>query len=909
MTSWEKAALYAQLPFKQLFEESRYGSGDRSYHPEAPPPTRPKAERRPIRTDSPLCNVCRSALEYYAYVVGACKAWRTSAEDLDLSEVVSHHRELYSLFDEAFSYSCHLCIFLASYMRSPENEAGMWRHVARDAQVEMSLNVDFTSYRTRNFGRLHFSTTSPKRDRSDENYRNFLRLEIWPTKDTDANSDVSWATPENDGVPLSRSSSADVSGGDNERHLPLPYSSDIDSEENMSAVREEHSPVYERHIYSDDFVSAFPKGDSTGCDLSQTLAKEWLGNCEKNEDGQHVDCNTSEGTWLPTRLLDVRHASETSVLRLVSSSDISDAFSEEEKRYITLSHCWGEWGSKEMPVLKYANHRHRHEKGISIERIPQTFRDAITVAQWFQGKIPTQKQSSVYSHVHVVRWLWIDSLCIIQDSDADWQREALLMDRVYKKGFLNISADWNADSRDGLFNPRSPMRVQPLKVELPEIGESIHLVVDERDMFDWVNTAPLSQRAWVFQERHLARWNLHFTEQEMFFECCYRAPYFASETFPNGAPRFFEQSNAPLYHAATTTLRSTIDIYELWRDLCEMYSEKKLSNPTDKSVAISGLAKEFQKLVPDDVYFSGMWWSTFPLCLGWKSQSHPIQENLLEAPSWSWTSIDGEVKFNTRIMPQSSNSPPSISGCSESELSGSKRSIVNRHQHYRFVIKIESVPLSSELLDGKQTNELIISGFLRKITLIISGTPRMLRYWNKKKLIQSMDDKKTDLFLHDGDQKYEHEDAEVELDLDTGEIPDTVNGYILFIGAYHGERFTSQRVEVDGLLLEKQDNKPNTFRRKGYISVEGSAAIALRYKVKSDVSNQQEVWKSFVDALKPQPEEDYGDDMNADEGEGGSEYSNPIPRKRRGEGALYDHCWEFDDSQLDQLTPQTIKLV
>ena len=69
-----KGCRLAQLPIKQLFEESRYRSNDWSYHPDVPPPTRSKAERRPIRTDSPLCDVCRSALEYFAYVVGACKA-------------------------------------------------------------------------------------------------------------------------------------------------------------------------------------------------------------------------------------------------------------------------------------------------------------------------------------------------------------------------------------------------------------------------------------------------------------------------------------------------------------------------------------------------------------------------------------------------------------------------------------------------------------------------------------------------------------------------------------------------------------------------------------------------------------------------------------------------------------------
>ena len=423
------------------------------------------------------------------------------------------------------------------------------------------------------------------------------------------------------------------------------------------------------------------------------------------------------------------------------------------------------------------------------------------------------------------------------------------MDRVYKHGYLNISADWNTDARDGLFNPRSPMRVQPLKIELPEIGQTIQLIVDGRDMFDWVNTAPLSQRAWVFQERHLARRILHFTEREMFWECCSKAPYFASETFPSGAPRFYNERNMLLKDSIITPMRSTTEIHRLWGDLCEMYSEKKLSKPTDKLVAISGLAKEFQKLLPNDIYFSGMWWSTFPLCLCWESRGRPIQEDLLEAPSWSWASIDGEIKVNTRLFPQSSSSPPTTSEHSDSEWSGSEPSDLERHQFYRGVINILSTPLSGELLDGKQTSELVIPGFLRRITLVISGTLTMLKYWNKKKSIPWMSEKKTDLFLHDGNEQYEHEAADVKSNLDTGEICETVDGYILFMSAYHEEK----RANTDGLLLEQRSTEPNTFRRKGNISVSGYAAIALRYKVEPDISNRQEVWKSFKDALIAQP--------------------------------------------------------
>ena len=348
-----------------------------------------------------------------------------------------------------------------------------------------------------------------------------------------------------------------------------------------------------------------------------------------------------------------------------------------------------------------------------------------------------------------------------------------------------------------------------------------------------------------------------------------------------------------------------MEIHRLWGDLCEMYSEKKLSKSTDKLVAISGLAKEFQKLLPDDIYFSGMWWSTFPLCLRWKSRGRPIQEDLLEVPSWSLASIDGEVKLNTRVFPQSSSSPPSIFENSDSEWSGSEPSNLERHQCYRRVINIQSGPLSGELLDGRQTSELVVSGFLRRITLVTSGTLKMLKYWNKNKFVPTMNEKTTNLFLHDGNQQYEHEAAHVESNLDTGEICETVDGYILFIGAFHGEK----QAETDGLLLEKRGTEPNTFRRKGTISVLGYTAIALRYKVKPDVSNKQEVWKSFKDALRPQSDEWEWDHGLADEMDGPSQQNNPSVRKRRGEGPLYDHCWDFDDSQLEQLTPQTIKLV
>lgn len=122
----------------------------------------------------------------------------------------------------------------------------------------------------------------------------------------------------------------------------------------------------------------------TGSFDSRNMAVNWLSRCQKNQDGKHNACNESDDTWLPTRLIDVRHALRYNRVRLVTPSKIEDAF-ETDRSYITLSHCWGAWGSKEIPVLSTKNEDERHHIGIELEELPKTFCHAIYVAAWFQG--------------------------------------------------------------------------------------------------------------------------------------------------------------------------------------------------------------------------------------------------------------------------------------------------------------------------------------------------------------------------------------------------------------------------------------------------------------------------------------------------------------------------------------------
>ena len=105
------------------------------------------------------------------------------------------------------------------------------------------------------------------------------------------------------------------------------------------------------------------------------------------------------------------------------------------KPYLTLSHCWGKIAflrlqKDNLDILT---------NSFPISSLPQTFQDAIT----FTRKIGIQ-------------FLWIDSLCILQDSFRDWEQESTLMAKIYGNSSLNLAATAAIDSSKDLFSERNP---------------------------------------------------------------------------------------------------------------------------------------------------------------------------------------------------------------------------------------------------------------------------------------------------------------------------------------------------------------------------------------------------------------------------------------------------------------------
>jgi hypothetical protein len=317
--------------------------------------------------------------------------------------------------------------------------------------------------------------------------------------------------------------------------------------------------------------------------------------------------------------------------------------------YATMSHCWG---PKEFPPLMTTRENfEQHKEGLSLVDLPASFHDAM-----------------ILTRLLGLRYLWIDSLCIIQDSLADWAEQSILMASIYGQGHINISAAAARNSHEGILKPRpTPQPIcripyqskymvskgeiflrAPLKNYLP--GNEFNHTFNAKEN---VYIDPLFTRAWVLQERMLSPRNIHFGAGELLWECQTLTAYESRTTStPEGPDADLKRMLAPkeTNKEMSNGFGATRDIHTRWLEVVSAYSRLNLSYETDKFAAISGLAREFQRQT-DDQYLAGLWKSDLHRSLLWRPagvDNVSMQSNLLRrqpkqwrAPSWSWASWDG----------------------------------------------------------------------------------------------------------------------------------------------------------------------------------------------------------------------------------------------------------------------------
>lgn len=385
---------------------------------------------------------------------------------------------------------------------------------------------------------------------------------------------------------------------------------------------------------------------NTKHDTSFETIQRWIEDCCSN----HKTCREMQQSgWKPKRLIDIVDY-EDGYVRMISSSTLPE--SAHADRYVALSHCWGR-----KPFLILERHNEMEfGSGIAVSSLAPNFQDAIYT-----------------THQLGFRYIWIDSLCIVQNCHDDWGEHAPLMNKVYRNAVLTLAAAASPDAYGGFFRDRNPALVKPCPFKLrKEDGALVECSLIKADFWELdVRQAPLSKRAWVVQERLLASRSLYFGQSQIYWEC---QELHACEVFPGGTPMEFlsdieypDAVDAASVKAFRKTMSwladSTVDKthadaeldnsrcyqspYQVWDEVLSLYVECGLTKSEDKLVAISGIVKDFAEYLGDE-YLAGLWRKRFIAGLLWHVEADRLMQSFVpatrpdkyRAPTWSWASVD-----------------------------------------------------------------------------------------------------------------------------------------------------------------------------------------------------------------------------------------------------------------------------
>jgi hypothetical protein len=284
--------------------------------------------------------------------------------------------------------------------------------------------------------------------------------------------------------------------------------------------------------------------------------------------------------------------------------------------------------------------------------MPKTFADMVKVAQFLD-----------------VNYLWIDSLCIIQDDARDWMKEAGRMATVYANSFLTLAATASDNCHGGLFQDlpttSSPFYERQVPVDIagssgPKLWYRHHLSHDALyESEDNVRTFqkshglgfPLLSRAWILQESLLSPRIVHFTGWEVVWSCCngMRCCCDNDWVHEHASSNLHESFEVLINPVESSGDPREDEMFHYWRRLINVYSRKRLTKPSDRLTALSGVARTVQDAFGEKS-IAGVWQHNLVDYLLWNIERHNgehdgQQEHGYIAPSWSWASMNREVNM------------------------------------------------------------------------------------------------------------------------------------------------------------------------------------------------------------------------------------------------------------------------
>ncbi|KAI0129120.1 heterokaryon incompatibility protein-domain-containing protein [Xylariales sp. AK1849] len=364
---------------------------------------------------------------------------------------------------------------------------------------------------------------------------------------------------------------------------------------------------------------------------------------------------------MPTRVLEIRDG------RLWLRLNV------QPQDYATLSHCWGSasFTTGNLKLMSGSITRFI-TTGIAFDELCATFRDAAD-----------------FSHRLGINYIWIDSLCIIQDDPNDWERESSRMADVYSNAYIGLFAGHASNGGEGLYSDRAKEEFghdgaltlkcldgadseMSIKIELQH--RIAHDLTFSRHSDESAPTLgngesptaeqPLFRRGWVFQELNLSLRAVLFNRQELVWVCNEDVACECGRTTKDDYRSKYMFQKVPQVsdypHAQQGDLLFKHGLYN-WAALIRVYSTLGLTFEKDRLPALSGMAKYYQLRssteMKDDLYLAGLWKSMLPEALLWQSIDAPpsgpvrrcrFRHDVKERgnPTWSWASSDYQVELH-----------------------------------------------------------------------------------------------------------------------------------------------------------------------------------------------------------------------------------------------------------------------
>lgn len=346
-------------------------------------------------------------------------------------------------------------------------------------------------------------------------------------------------------------------------------------------------------------------------DTSYAQLGSWLWDCVDN----HFTCIQKSDYSPPSRLLEI--CGDKIYLR--DNQELACR----NVQYAALSYRWGTTNfltttTESLPT---------HKDGIHTDSLPRTLKDAVRVAQGLK-----------------ILFIWIDSLCIIQDSTEDRTVEFQRMGDYYHYSLITISILDSPEADAGFLDSRTPFPTVKVALDTMVL---IRPALPPRGQI--LREAELSQRGWTVQERLLSTRIVHYSRNELFWEClCGTAREGSFEvqigrddpddgTSLSAARRLLAKSNSDIATAATA--------FETWYRVSQEYSRRSLTDPSDRIPAIAGIAALIRARTGSE-YIHSMFSGDLAGLVWYTESQYTDKKELLDynsfimsrrhEPSWSW---------------------------------------------------------------------------------------------------------------------------------------------------------------------------------------------------------------------------------------------------------------------------------